>query len=120
MLEVPARTGSVSAAWTAGSWTGLVGASRSWDWINYDRVALAAAFSNSTQTDAALVGQKLRNYWLKYDGVTRLRASIGRNLFRGLSLTVSGENLLNQQHGEPDNITVVPGRTLSVGLKAIM
>jgi iron complex outermembrane recepter protein len=120
MLDVPARTGSASAAWTRGNWTGLVGASRSWDWINYDRVALAGAFSNSTQADAALVGQQLRNYWLKYNGVTRLRASIGRNLFRGLSFTMSGENLLNQQHGEPDNITVVPGRTLSVGLKAIM
>jgi outer membrane receptor protein involved in Fe transport len=120
MLEVPSRTGSVSAAWSGGSWTGLVGASRSWDWTNYDRVALAGAFSNSSQTDAALVGQQLRNYWLRYNGVTRLRASIGRNLFRGLSFTMSGENLLNQQHGEPDNITVVPGRTLIVGLKAIM
>jgi hypothetical protein len=31
---------------------------------------------------------------------------------------VSGENLLNRQQGEPDNITVVPSRTLSLGLKA--
>lgn len=120
MLEVPARTGSISAVWTGGTWTGLVGASRSWDWIDYDRIALAGAFSNSTQTDAALVGQQLRNYWIRYSGVTRLRASVGRNLFRGISLTMSGENLLNLQHGEPDNITVVPGRTLSFGVKAIM
>ncbi len=90
MLEVPAKTGSLSAALTGASWTGSVTASRSWDWINYDRVALAGAFSNSTQTDAALVGQQLRNYWLKYGGVTRLRASVGRNLFRGLSFTLSG------------------------------
>jgi iron complex outermembrane receptor protein len=47
-----------------------------------------------------------------------LRASISRNLFRGLGFTLSGENLLDRQHGEPDNITVVPGRTLSFGLKA--
>jgi iron complex outermembrane recepter protein len=118
MLEVPAKTGSVSAALTGASWTGSLTASRSWDWINYDAVALAGAFSNSTQTDAALVGQELRNYWLKYSGVTRLRASIGRNLFRGLGFSLSGENLLNRQHGEPDNITVVPGRTLSFGLRA--
>ena len=118
MLEVPARTGSVTAALTGASWTGSLTASRSWDWINYDGVALAGAFSNSTQADAALVGQQLRNYWLKYAGVTRLRASIGKNLFRGLAFTLSGENLLNRQHGEPDNITVVPGRTLSFGLKA--
>jgi iron complex outermembrane receptor protein len=118
MLEVPARTGSLTAALTGGSWNGSLTASRSWDWINYDRVALAGAFSNSTQTDAALVGQQLRNYWLQYSGVTRLRASIGRNLFSGLAFTLSGENLLNRQHGEPDNITVVPGRTLTFGLRA--
>jgi len=118
MLEVPARTGSLTAALTGASWTGSLTASRSWDWINYDAVSLAGAFSNSTQSDAALVGQELRNYWLRYAGVTRLRASIGKNLFRGLGFTLSGENLLNRQHGEPDNITVVPGRTLSFGLKA--
>ena len=120
MLEVPARTGSFSASWLGGGWSTSVSASRSWDWIDYDRVALAGAFSNSTQTDAQLVGQQLRNYWLRYTGVTRLRASLGRNLFRGLSFTVNGENLLNRQHGEPDNITVVPGRTISLGLRAIM
>jgi outer membrane receptor protein involved in Fe transport len=120
MLEVPARTGSVSAAWMGGGWTSSIAASRSWDWIDYDRVALAGAFSNSTQADAEMVGQQLRNFWLKYSGVTRLRASVGRTVFRGLSLNVSGENLLNRQHGEPDNITVVPGRTLSLGLRAAM
>jgi iron complex outermembrane receptor protein len=97
-----------------------VAASRSWDWIDYDRVALAGAFSNSSQADAELVGQELRNYWLKYSGVTRLRASLGRSLYRGLSMTLGGENLLNRQHGEPDNVTVVPGRTLSFGLRAVM
>lgn len=120
MLEVPARTGSVSAAWTGGGWTSSVVASRSWDWIDYDRIALAGAFSNSAQTDAQLVGQELRSYWLKYSGVTRLRASLGRSLYRGLSFTLSGENLLNRQHGEPDNVTVVPGRTINFGLRARM
>jgi iron complex outermembrane receptor protein len=120
MLEVPARTGSLSAAWLGGGWNSSITASRSWDWIDYDRVALAGAFSSSTQSDAQLVGQQLRNYWLRYAGVTRLRASVGRNLFRGLSFSVNGENLLNRQHGEPDNITVVPGRTLSIGFRAIM
>jgi iron complex outermembrane receptor protein len=120
MLEVPARTGSFTASWVAAGWNTSLTASRSWDWIDYDRIALAGAFSNSTQTDAQLVGQQLRNYWLQYSGVTRLRASIGRTLYRGLSLTINGENLLNRQHGEPDNITVVPGRTLSFGLRAVM
>lgn len=120
MLEVPSSTGSLSASWMGGGWSGSVTGSRSWNWIDYDRIALAGAFSNSTQTDAQLVGQQLRNYWLAYSGVTRLRASVGKTLIRGLSFTMSGENLLNRQHGEPDNVTVVPGRTLSFGLKAVM
>ena len=120
MLEVPSKTGSFSAAWAQGGWTTFIVASRSWNWIDYDRVALAGAFSSSTQADAQLVGQQLRNYWLRYSGVTRLRASVGRTLFRGVSFTLSGENLLNHQYGEPDNITVVPGRTLSFGLRAAM
>jgi iron complex outermembrane receptor protein len=43
---------------------------------------------------------------------------VGRNLYRGLSINLGGENLLNRQHGEPDNVTVVPGRTLTFGLRA--
>jgi iron complex outermembrane receptor protein len=64
------------------------------------------------------VGDRLRGYWRQYDGVTRLRASITRDLFRGLSLVMTGDNLLGQQRGEPDNATVVPGRTVTAGLKA--
>jgi hypothetical protein len=35
-----------------------------------------------------------------------------------MTLTLRGENLLDQQLGEPDNITVLPGRTISVGVRA--
>ena len=42
----------------------------------------------------------------------------GPPLFRGLSLVMTGDNLLGQQRGEPDNATVVPGRTITAGLKA--
>ena len=120
LLEVMVATtvmGIAVVTLMSGLSTSVRNASRLTD---YDRVALAGAFSNSTQADAQLVGQQLRNYWLKYSGVTRLRASVGRTLFRGVSLNVSGENLLNRQHGEPDNVTVVPGRTLSFGLRAAM
>jgi iron complex outermembrane receptor protein len=120
MLEVPGSTGSFVASWVGAGWTGSLAASRSWNWIDYDRIALADAFSSSTQADAQLVGSQLRNYWLRYSGVTRLRASVGKTLFRGFSISISGENLLNRQHGEPDNVTVVPGRSLSFGLKALM
>jgi iron complex outermembrane receptor protein len=117
MLDVPAKTATASAIWTAPRWMASVSAARSWDWISYDRIALAGAFTNSTQTDAQLVGAQLRSYWLQYSGVTRLRASLGFSLSRALSLSVSGDNLLNYQFGEPDNVTVVPGRTISFGLR---
>jgi hypothetical protein len=32
-------------------------------------------------------------------------------------LNLRGENLLDNQTGEPDNITVVPGRTITGGIK---
>jgi iron complex outermembrane receptor protein len=120
MLDVPAKTATASAIWAAPRWMASVSAARSWDWISYDRIALAGAFTNSTQTDAQLVGPQLRSYWLQYSGVTRLRASLGFSLSRALSLSVSGDNLLNYQYGEPDNVTVVPGRTISFGLRTTL
>jgi iron complex outermembrane receptor protein len=118
MLEVPKFTTGVTATWTSALWSSSLTASRASNWVNYDRIALAAAFGNSVHTDAELVGAQLRNYWLEYNGVTRLRATLSRNLTPGLSLLLSGDNLLNQQHGEPDNVTIVPGRSLTFGLKA--
>ena len=50
--------------------------------------------------------------------MTRLRASVGHDLTRTLTLRLIGDNLLDRQRGEPDNVTIVPGRTLSVGLGA--
>jgi iron complex outermembrane receptor protein len=55
---------------------------------------------------------------LRYDGVTRLRASLSRELPRGLGLRFTADNLTNVQRGEPDNVTVLPGRTVMLGLSA--
>ncbi|NUR35196.1 MAG: hypothetical protein HOQ17_07970 [Gemmatimonadaceae bacterium] len=44
-----------------------------------------------------------------------LRTSYARRSHTWVSL--SGENLLNRQLGEPDNVTVVPGRTINLGLR---
>jgi hypothetical protein len=33
------------------------------------------------------------------------------------SVELSADNLLNYQRGEPDNITVVPGRTIMSGVR---
>ena len=64
-----------------------------------------------------LTGPQLRAYWREYEGVTRMRATTSVQLRRGLALTLAGENLLDRQRGEPDNLTVLPGRTFTLGVR---
>jgi iron complex outermembrane receptor protein len=118
MLEVPARTASVSGSWHGSGWFSSLTLARASDWTGYDRVAVAQALSSGALTPSELVGERLRGYWREYNGVTRVRASFSRDLFRGLTLTFTGDNLLGQQRGEPDNATIIPGRTITAGLKA--
>jgi len=118
MLEVPALTLSGTAAWRERRWTASLTAYRAFDWINYDRLALARDFQSETRSAGAMAGAPLRDYWLRYDGVTRLNATATLDLPRGTTLVLTGDNLLDRQQGEPDNLTVVPGRTLMLGLRA--
>jgi len=115
MLEVPARTASVTAGWTAERWNAALSLARASDWINYDRTRLS--HDAAAGDPHALVGARLRDYWRRYDGVTRLGLSVSRVLFRDLTGTISGDNLLGQQRGEPDDVTVVPGRTVTAGVR---
>lgn len=117
MLEVPARTYGLNATVSQKRWFSSWSLSRASDWVNYDRIALAAAFSNAIHPPSEFWGAQLRTYWRKYDGVTRLGGNFGYNIAHGLSFTVRGENLLDKQEGEPDNVTVLPGRTITAGLK---
>jgi iron complex outermembrane recepter protein len=117
MLEVPARTMGLNASLTERRWFTSWSVSRASDWVNYDRIALAAAFQNTSHPLYEFLGSQLRTYWRKYDGVTRVGANFGYNIGRGLSFTVRGENLLDKQEGEPDNVTVLPGRTVTGGLR---
>jgi len=115
MLEVPSRTASLSATWSATRWQAALGLSRASDWINYDRTRLGRDLAAGDPH--ALLGARLRDYWRTYDGVTRLRASLSRALVRDLSAVVVGDNLLGDQRGEPDDVTVVPGRTVMAGMQ---
>jgi iron complex outermembrane recepter protein len=116
MLEVPERTATLTAAWTGARWSGSLTAYRAFDWVNYDRVVLARDFSESGAEEMA--GAELRGYWRGYDGVTRLNATVSAALRGGVVLVLSGENLLDYQRGEPDNVTILPGRTLTLGFRA--
>lgn len=118
MLEVPARTGSLVASWRGARWGATWAVTRADEWIDYDRLALVAAVTTGGRTPPDLLGGRLRNYWREYTGVTRLRATVRRDLFGAVALTATGENLLDRQYGEPDNATVLPGRTVTIGLRA--
>lgn len=117
MPLVPARTASVNLTWTERLWHASLGGSRAMDWINYDELALAQAFSSGKLPARDMLGTELRQYWRDYDGGLRLRASMSREIRPMFSVEVSADNLLNYQRGEPDNITIVPGRTLMTGVR---
>ncbi len=117
MLEVPARTLGVNGSYVRSRWSTQWSLTRASDWINYDRIALLSAFAGQGRDPREFVGPQLRDYWINYDGVTRVGGRVSLFLGRGMTFTVEGENLLDEQRGEPDNVTVLPGRTVSAGLK---
>ena len=117
MLQVPATTASFNLAWDAPRWTASLGGSRAFNWINYDELQLANDWLNETRPLQDLLGPNLRRYWRRYNGGFRLRASLSRDIRRDLSFELTGDNLLNYQRGEPDDITIVPGRTILTGLR---
>ena len=117
MLEVPARTFGLNAGYAKGKLSMSWRVSRASNWINYDRLSLLSAFARDDSDSGDFVGSGLRSYWKEYSGVTRIGGRVGLTVSRGMSLMLDGENLLDEQRGEPDNITVLPGRTLSAGLR---
>ena len=117
ILQVPAHTASLMFSWLANRWSSSLGASRAFDWINYDELALTKAFLNGAHQAREPLGPQLRQYWRRYNGGLRLRASASRDIRDMFSIDISAENLLNYQRGEPDNITVVPGRTIMSGVR---
>ena len=118
MLGVPARTLSGTATLLRRRYQMTTTISRAYDWINYDRLGIANCILDACLDYREMAGRNLRRWWLNYPGATRLRTSLSVDLRRDLSLTVTGDNLLNHQRGEPDSITIVPGRTITLGLKA--
>jgi iron complex outermembrane receptor protein len=117
MLDVPEHTLSAVAAWTTARWTGSLTLARAFDWVDYDRVSLAQAYAEFDRGAAPLWGADLRGYWRLYRGNTDVSANFAFRLGRGLSLTLSGDNLLDHQRGAPDNATILPGRTITTGLR---
>lgn len=116
-MGVPARTLAATAAWSGRDWQIGLTATRAADWVEYDRIALSKAYTGFDRRDVPLWGADLRGYWRTYQGNTNLRASISRRLTNALRLTVTADNLLGEQVGQPDNMTIVPGRTITTGVR---
>ncbi|MEO7997259.1 MAG: TonB-dependent receptor [Gemmatimonadaceae bacterium] len=117
MLEVPARTFSLQAAYSTSRWSTSWTVARAMDWINYDQLRLAEQSKVPGFESKMITGLRLRDYWREYNGATRIRGNVSYAFSRAFTFTMSGDNLLNIQRGEPDNITVVPGRTLTAGIR---
>jgi outer membrane receptor protein involved in Fe transport len=115
MLEVPARTLTLTGTYAGDGWSASLTGYRAFDWVNYDRLALARDVASGMETPS---GEALRTYWREYTGVTHVNAAATMDVRGGWVLVLAGENLLDYQRGEPDNATVVPGRTLTMGLRA--
>ncbi|HLM67540.1 MAG TPA: TonB-dependent receptor, partial [Longimicrobium sp.] len=117
MLEVPRSTLTLTGAYAGDGWSASLTGYRAFNWINYDRVGLARDQAAGWGPHL-MAGAGLRGYWLRYPGVTHVNGVATLEVRGGWLLVLSGENLLDYQRGEPDNATVVPGRTLSLGLRA--
>ena len=118
MLGVPGRTTGLSVAWAPRGWQLQLAATQAADWVNYDRLSIASTYLRGGAAARGLTGATLRQYWIAYPEVTRVRASMTRDLTSRLTLRLIGDNLLDRQRGEPDNVTIVPGRTVSAGIAA--
>jgi iron complex outermembrane receptor protein len=117
MLEVPARTMGLTATWNASRWSATGSVARAADWVNYDKLALAAAIAADPTGQLVPTGDALRAYWRTYEGTTRLNANASYAVRDRTWINLSAANLLNRQLGEPDNVTVVPGRTIRLGVR---
>lgn len=118
MLGVPERTGSVTAELVRRGWSTAWTVTRASNWIDYDRLAIAERLQNDLTLDDAITGAKLRQFWVRYPGAPRLRGTVSVALPRGLGFTLTGDNLTGEQRGEPDTMTILPGRTITAGIRA--
>lgn len=117
MLGVPASTGSINLSWIGSRWSFSGGGAVALNWMNYDQLALARAAGTDAYAAPMPSGAELRQFWRRYDGGVRLRATIARAIGERLAFELTGDNLLNYQRGEPDDATLVPGQTIMTGLR---
>jgi outer membrane receptor protein involved in Fe transport len=118
VLGVPERTTSLTAGWARRRWSTSWTVTRAGNWTNYDRLAIAQRLQDGMANEDTVTGVSLRQFWVRYPGATRLRGTVQLDLPRGMGLTLTGENLGGEQRGEPDSMTILPGRTITATVRA--
>ena len=116
MLQVPARTASANASWQGRGWFASMGATRAFDWINYDELRLATAYLSGDRM-AHDISAAAPSVLAPLQRRLRLRATASRDIRDLFTFEINGENLLGYQRNEPDNLTILPGRTIMTGVK---
>jgi iron complex outermembrane receptor protein len=104
---VPAFSGALALGYEGSRTAASVGISHLRGWSDEDR-------GGGTETSSAVAFDE--GAW-SFGNVTGLRASFSRELGRGLSLILTGDNLLAERWGAIANGTLVAGRTITGGLR---
>jgi outer membrane receptor protein involved in Fe transport len=109
--EVPSWTGHLALTMRRGRSSGTVGADLLGDWVGYDWLSYYTALSDGTTAPASL-----RPFWLDYPATARVHALFADAPSERFDWFVKVENLGNRQRDTRDNLAIVPGRTVSVGV----
>lgn len=109
LLGVPEGTAALSVSVPMPDRTTIT-AGMSWigRWINYDWLAF---FGSEPYRGS------MRAYWIRYPSVTKLNLAVTRPVGRHLVAFVDVHNLTNNRRFEADNLSVLPGRRTTLGVR---
>lgn len=109
--EVPVASGSATLTWRLGSVEWSAGATYIGKWRGYDWARYVATETQGT------AGRDLRPYLVDYKPLIRPNIGASGTAGREWSWFARVDNLLNIQRNERDNLQLLAGRTLVVGLR---
>jgi iron complex outermembrane receptor protein len=111
-LEVPASMASMALRHEHGVARLEVGATWIGPWTGYDWRLI-----QRVEAGESPLGDRVREYWMEYDGVLRPFAGVTLALSRTTTLGLRAEWPLEQDALLRDNLTPTVGRTITVGLR---
>ena len=109
--EVPRWSGAASVAATRGTFSVSAGAAYLGPWTGYDWLGYYGALVAGDPAPA------LRDHWMRYASTIRPRLSLAQQVGERFSWFGRVENLTNAQRDTRDNLQIVAGRTVWVGVR---